>query len=93
MTSDPDGKGDVVDKTGERWWLDQPRNIRKIVIALYTVSALLLVIDPLVEKHGFAITHLWGFYGIYGFVACVFLVLAAKELRKLVMRPEDYYDE
>jgi hypothetical protein len=35
---------------------------------------------------------LFGFYGVYGFVACVSLVLAAKVLRKLVMRPEDYYD-
>ena len=34
----------------------------------------------------------FGFYGIYGFVCCVFLVLAAKELRKLLMRDEDYYE-
>jgi hypothetical protein len=34
----------------------------------------------------------WGFYAIYGFVACVVLVLVAKELRKLLMRAEDYYD-
>ena len=74
-------------------WLDSPRNVNKIVYALYAVSALLLVVDPLIHKHGpFAIEHWWGFYGIYGFVGCVFLVLAAKELRKLVMRGEDYYD-
>jgi hypothetical protein len=35
----------------------------------------------------------WGFYAIYGFVACVILVLVAKEMRKLVMRDEDYYDD
>jgi hypothetical protein len=35
---------------------------------------------------------LFGFYGLYGFVACVALVLAAKLLRRAVMRPEDYYD-
>lgn len=90
----PDPQGVVRDKTGDIWWIDQPRNIRKIVFALYAVSGLLLVIDPLIHKHGpFAIEHLWGFYGIYGFVGCVFLVLAAKELRTLVMRQEDYYDE
>jgi len=33
----------------------------------------------------------WGFYALYGFVACVLLVLLAKEMRKLVMRNEDYY--
>ena len=30
--------------------------------------------------------------GLYGFVACVFLVLMAKLLRRILMRPEDYYD-
>jgi hypothetical protein len=29
---------------------------------------------------------------LYGFFACVALVLAAKLLRKLIMRPEDYYE-
>ncbi len=33
-----------------------------------------------------------GFYAIYGFVGCVLLVLLAKELRKIVMRDEDYYE-
>ena len=47
----------------------------------------------LFHKHiHFGIQKTPGFYGIYGFVGCVFLVLAAKELRKLVMRSEDYYD-
>ena len=74
-------------------WFDRKKNVDRICYVLYAVSALLLVIDPLVHKHGkFAIEHWWGFYGIYGFVGCVFLVLAAKELRKLVMRSEDYYD-
>jgi hypothetical protein len=34
----------------------------------------------------------FGFYGWFGFVACVALVLIAKQLRRIVMRPEDYYD-
>jgi hypothetical protein len=33
-----------------------------------------------------------GFYAVYGFVGCVLLVLLAKELRKIVMREEDYYE-
>ena len=35
---------------------------------------------------------LFGFYGIYGFVACVILVLLAKEMRRILMRREDYYE-
>ncbi|MEM0989584.1 MAG: hypothetical protein AAGK00_11925 [Pseudomonadota bacterium] len=74
-------------------WLDDKKNVNKIVWAVYAVSAALLLFDPLVHKHGyFDIEHWFGFYGIYGFVGCVGLVLGAKEIRKLVMRSEDYYD-
>lgn len=78
----------------ERTWIDEPRNVDRIVYVLYAVCAALLLIDPLIHKHGpFAIEHVWGFYAIYGFVGCVGLVLAAKLMRIFVMRPEDYYDE
>ena len=77
----------------KRYWLDEPRNVDRIVWGVYGVCALLLLIDFFVPKHGpFAIEHVFGFYGIYGFVACVGLVLAAKGLRVILMRPEDYYD-
>lgn len=77
----------------KKYWLDDPRNVSKVVWAVYAICGVLLVIDPLVHKHGpFAIEHWFGFYGIYGFVACVGLVLAAKELRRILKRPEDYYD-
>ncbi|MEZ6016441.1 MAG: hypothetical protein R3F49_15090 [Planctomycetota bacterium] len=33
-----------------------------------------------------------GFYAVYGFAGCVLLVLVAKEMRKVVMRDEDYYE-
>ncbi len=76
-----------------RRWLDDRRNVDRIVYALYAVCAALLAIDALVPKHGpFAAEHWLGFYGIFGFVACVGLVLAARALRVLLKRPEDYYD-
>lgn len=79
--------------TDDRRWLDEPRNVDRLVWGLYAVCAVLMVSDLWVHKHGpFAMEHFPGFYGIYGFVACVGLVLAAKELRKIVKRPEDYYD-
>ena len=34
----------------------------------------------------------FGFYGLFGFIVCVALVLAAKWMRTFLMRPEDYYD-
>ena len=43
--------------------------------------------------HGeFSVEHWFGFHGLFGFVACVGLVLTAKALRRILMRPEDYYD-
>jgi hypothetical protein len=76
-----------------KYWLDTPANVDKLVRYFYAACALLLLIDVVVPKHGpFAIEHVWGFYGIFGFVACVALVLIAKQLRRVLMRPEDYYD-
>jgi hypothetical protein len=77
-----------------RYWLDDMRNVDKLVYTLYGICAVLLLIDVFVHKHGpFAIEHWFGFYGIYGFVACVGLVLAARALRVVLIRPEDYYDQ
>jgi hypothetical protein len=84
MKSEPDEK---------TYWLDNPRNVDRLVYGFYLACGLLLAIDVLVPKHGpFAIEHVYGFYGIFGFVACVALVLIAKEWRRVVMRSEDYYD-
>jgi len=33
-----------------------------------------------------------GSFALYGFVSCVALVIMGKGLRRLAMRPEDYYD-
>ena len=77
------------DKT---YWLDRPGNVERIVRALYLICALLLVVDFFVPKHGpFAIEQVFGFYAWFGSLACVGLVLAAKVLRRVLMRPEDYY--
>ena len=89
-----DGHHTFVTPDNERTWIDDPKNVDKIVYALYAVCALLFVVDIFVPKHGpFAIEHWFGFYALYGFVACVGLVIAAKWLRTILMRPEDYYDE
>ncbi len=75
------------------YWLDRRANVDKLVWRFYAVCALLLLVDVLVPKHGpFPIEHVWGFYGLFGFLACVALVLIAKQMRKVLMRPEDYYD-
>jgi hypothetical protein len=78
---------------GKRYWLDEARNVARLYRGLWLVGAMLVLLDLLVHRHAEAgFDDLFGFYGVYGFVACVALVLAAKVLRRIVMRPEDYYD-
>jgi hypothetical protein len=79
---------------GEReYWLDRPANVRKVYLAVWAACALLLVAEPFVHKHAEVPAESWfGFHGWFGFVACVGLVLAAKWLRRLIRRPEDFYE-
>ena len=78
----------------KRYWLDEPANVTRIYRGLWVIGAILVLLDLAVRRHeelGFA--EWFGFFALYGFVACVALVLAAKHLlRKAMMRPEDYYD-
>lgn len=74
------------------------RNQSVIVRGLVAVCVLLLVADVVFQFVGHRHTHFaleeWpGFYALMGFCSYVFLVLTAKQLRKLVMRPLDYYGE
>ncbi len=78
---------------GKRYLFDNPRNVRLVVRALTWICVLLVALELLMHRH---LSHPWealfGFYALYGFVACVLLVLLAAEMRQLVMRQEDYYE-
>ena len=70
-------------------WLDDPRNVNKIVYTLYAVCALLVLADLLyVKDDHFEFERWFGFFGFFGFVACVGLVLAAKLLRVVLKRDD-----
>ena len=78
----------------KKYFFDKPENIKKVLRIFYSLCAGLLAIDLFYHRH---ILHswenLWGFYAIFGFIGCVILVLVAREMRKLLMRDEDYYDD
>lgn len=76
-----------------RYWLDYPNNVRTVVRVLIAVSAIAFLGSLLYVSHGFAIEGVFGFYGIYGFVAIVALITIAKAMRRVLMRPETYYDD
>ncbi len=81
-------------KDEKKYWLDRPGNLQRLLRWFYVICALLFAADLVIHRH---VVHPWenlfGFYGIFGFIACVVLVLAAKEMRKVLMRKEDYYDD
>jgi polyferredoxin len=74
-------------------WLDEPRNVRKIIRGFYWLCGLVVVADLVFtvgwHKHAaFAeefslrsLETLPAFYGIYGFLACVALVYVSKLMR------------
>jgi hypothetical protein len=78
----------------KNYWLDERKNVNKIIYGLYIVCGVVALIDLFPYKHHlhFSFENWPGFFSLYGFIACVSLVLAAKQLRKVVMRDEDYYD-
>jgi hypothetical protein len=73
---------------------DKPRNVKRLLIIFFSLTGAMLGIDFFYHKHAiFPWEEYFGFYAVYGFVACVILVIVAKYfLRPLVMRKEDYYD-
>ena len=79
--------------TDDRRRLDEPRSVRRIVHAVYLVCGLLLLADLLyVKTPHFSFENWFGFYPVFGFVVSFSLVLAAKELRRLLRRDEDFYE-
>ena len=75
-------------------FFDKPANVKKFLRGFYIICAILLTVDLVHHRH---VTHDWenlfGFYAVYGFVACVLLVEIAKLMRAVLMRAPDYYDE
>ena len=68
--------------------------IRWILRIFYLGAAILFFIDFLIHRH--IITNFEKvptFYALYGFLACVILVVIAKWMRIVLIRAENYYDE
>lgn len=74
-------------------WLDQPENVNRLIKLLIAACVIVVLADFGYHKHGhFGFQEWFAFDAVFGFVAYVGLVNAAKGLRKLIMRSEDYYD-
>ena len=79
----------------KEYWLDNKKNVNKIWYGLVSICIISVLADFFYHKH---VTHpvedlIVGMYAWYSFIVCVFLVLSAKLLRKILMRSENYYNE
>lgn len=67
---------------------------KRMLLIFYALCIGLFAADFIIHRH---IYHDWenlpGFYAIFGFAACVVLVLIATQMRKVLMRDENYYDD
>ena len=74
-------------------FLERPANQRRMRRVFYALCTALVALEVLVHRH---VEHpfegVFAFYAGYGFVACVVLVLLAKQMRRVLMRREDYYE-
>ena len=77
----------------KKYLFDNPRNVSLVVRGLYLVCIVLILLDFIVHRH---VSVEWeslpGFYALFGFMACVAIVLISILLRKILRRGEDYYD-
>ena len=73
---------------------DKPSNVTRVIRLLLALCMLLFALDFVLQRHS---SHPWetipGFYALFGFIGCVLLVIIAKGLRRLLMRPTNYYTQ
>ncbi len=89
-------------------YLDKPGNVNRLLWVFYAVCAGVVAVefvrplgghggDGAEEVHALAerasSLEFLGSFAVYGFIACVALVLMGKGLRRLTMRSEDFYDD
>lgn len=66
--------------------------MNRLLYVLAAICGALALADFLSGRHGYyAIENIPVFYGLFGFVIYVTVIFTAKALRRLILRPEDYY--
>jgi hypothetical protein len=81
----------------ERSVFETPKALRLIWIIVPAVCAFFALMNVVLAIMGkthphFTLDAFPVFYGVVGFLSFSFIVLAGKHLRKILMRPEGYYD-
>ena len=75
-------------------WLVRPATIRWIWRVSIVVLALTVLAQLVFPVKGYFVVDGWlGFGALYGFLACILMVLVAKGLGLFLKRDQHYYDE
>lgn len=78
----------------EKHWLVRKGTIRQLWIGGIVVMIAVTLLDLVVHKHvHFGPEAYFGFFSIYGFVACVAMVVGAKALGIFLKRSDTFYDQ
>ncbi len=73
-------------------WVEKATNVNLLIKGLIILCVLLVLADFVIHRHSYWSFESWyGFYAFAGFVAFTLIVLAAKQLRRVIQRPQDYY--
>lgn len=73
-------------------WLVRPENIRRLWLVFIVILAVTVVAELFIDVHPvFELEHVFAFNAIFGFLACIGMVLGAKVLGVLLKRPDTYY--
>jgi len=82
------------DKHQQDAWLARPSTIQLLWKLFAVVLALTVVAQFVIKIKGYFGVDGWlGFAAIFGFIACLLMVLVAKALGLVLKRDEDYYQE
>lgn len=91
-TTRPNANGS--DKARDDAWLARPATIRMLWWVFGAVLALSILAQLIFKVKGYFGMDGWlGFGAVYGFLACLAMVLVAKVLGWVLKRPSDYYRE
>jgi hypothetical protein len=75
-----------------RVW-DRKENVDRLLRGFYALCVVVVLLELVISRH---VYHPWeavpGFHAWYGFAACWILVILAKRMRRVLMRPPDYYE-
>lgn len=92
--SAPSGHDDIHPIARRLRFLEAASFGRRFTLLLAVLFALLVALDVVHHRHElFSWEGIWGFHAWFGFLAFSFVVLMGWPLRRLLSRPETYYDE